>query len=98
VVWAFTPAADGFEHKGNKMENRLNTARQIVADVLNVRAAATGGVFRMHAVEPEHGMDRRHQLAAKFAHMVPHEATAGDTERLAMAIAPLLHHGVTLET
>ena len=71
-------------------ENRLQTARQIVADVLAVRAVAEGtGVFRMHAVEPEHGNERQ-RLATRFAHMVPLGSTVGDMERLAMAIAPFI--------
>lgn len=72
------------------IETRLQTARQIVADVLAERAVAEGtGVFRMCAVEPEHD-NERHRLATRFAHMVPLGATVGDMERLAMAIAAFI--------
>lgn len=68
----------------------MNTALQIVHDVLAARGPTPGAAFRMCAVDPDDLPAHRRALAARFAHMVPVGAGVADAPRIAAAIVPLM--------
>jgi hypothetical protein len=69
------------------MQRTTAMALQLVHDVLAERGPpATGGTFRMYAVDPHDLPAGRRELVAMYGHMVPVNTTMDDAPRVAAAI------------